>query len=244
MDRAVVVAVQFFVVLMNQDHLSSNISACRAALCVSSSSLMNLFHSSFFTPHADSSCLCLLSLCFSAFIRLHLFMLDLLLQSPSSAFLLILRADLIPFILTVWTPPDSMFLFPLIFVSHRLLFLLSLPPRPSGPNRSKLQDMLANLRDAEDHPSMQPSVAPPSRPPVPRLNEHELGRPEDGNLLSFSVHCPIINSCFLHQLYNMCLISTIDAINTRTQLEAAKLANANRLGWCKAIFCITLLTLV
>uniref|UniRef100_A0AAY5EEP8 Striatin n=1 Tax=Electrophorus electricus TaxID=8005 RepID=A0AAY5EEP8_ELEEL len=30
-----------------------------------------------------------------------------------------------------------------------------------GPNRSKLQDMLANLRDAEDLPSMQPSVAPP-----------------------------------------------------------------------------------
>uniref|UniRef100_A0AAY5F565 Striatin n=1 Tax=Electrophorus electricus TaxID=8005 RepID=A0AAY5F565_ELEEL len=29
------------------------------------------------------------------------------------------------------------------------------------PNRSKLQDMLANLRDAEDLPSMQPSVAPP-----------------------------------------------------------------------------------
>ncbi|XP_044045268.1 striatin isoform X2 [Siniperca chuatsi] len=48
-----------------------------------------------------------------------------------------------------------------------------------GPNRSKLQDMLANLRDAEEHPSMQPSVAPPSRPSVPRLSEHEVGRPED-----------------------------------------------------------------
>ncbi|KAM3623063.1 uncharacterized protein V6R79_006398 [Siganus canaliculatus] len=48
-----------------------------------------------------------------------------------------------------------------------------------GPNRSKLQDMLANLRDAEDLPSMQPAVTPPSRPSVPRLNEHELGRPED-----------------------------------------------------------------
>nr|XP_046232359.1 striatin isoform X2 [Scatophagus argus] len=48
-----------------------------------------------------------------------------------------------------------------------------------GPNRSKLQDMLANLRDAEDLPSMQSPVAPPSRPTVPRLNEHELGRPED-----------------------------------------------------------------
>ncbi len=56
-----------------------------------------------------------------------------------------------------------------------------LPP-PSGPNRSKLQDMLANLRDAEELPSMQPPVMPPSRPSVPRLNEHEVGRPEDGNL--------------------------------------------------------------
>ncbi|KAI3352619.1 hypothetical protein L3Q82_005557 [Scortum barcoo] len=48
-----------------------------------------------------------------------------------------------------------------------------------GPNRSKLQDMLANLRDAEEHPSMQPLVTPPSRPSVPRLNEQDVGRPED-----------------------------------------------------------------
>uniref|UniRef100_A0A671VR03 Striatin n=1 Tax=Sparus aurata TaxID=8175 RepID=A0A671VR03_SPAAU len=47
------------------------------------------------------------------------------------------------------------------------------------PNRSKLQDMLANLRDAEDLPSMQPPVTPPSRPAVPRLSEPEVGRPED-----------------------------------------------------------------
>ncbi|KAM4750061.1 striatin-like isoform 2-T2 [Anableps anableps] len=47
------------------------------------------------------------------------------------------------------------------------------------PNRSKLQDMLANLRDTEELPPMQPAVSPPSRPSVPRLNEHEVGRPED-----------------------------------------------------------------
>ncbi|XP_073325255.1 striatin-like [Pagrus major] len=47
------------------------------------------------------------------------------------------------------------------------------------PNRSKLQDMLANLRDAEELPSMQPPVTPPSRPAVPRLSEPEVGRPED-----------------------------------------------------------------
>uniref|UniRef100_A0A672Y2P3 Striatin n=1 Tax=Sphaeramia orbicularis TaxID=375764 RepID=A0A672Y2P3_9TELE len=50
---------------------------------------------------------------------------------------------------------------------------------PPGPNRSKLQDMLANLRDAEELPSMQPPVTPPSRPAVPRLNEHEVGRPDE-----------------------------------------------------------------
>uniref|UniRef100_A0A8B9RGV9 Striatin n=1 Tax=Astyanax mexicanus TaxID=7994 RepID=A0A8B9RGV9_ASTMX len=54
-----------------------------------------------------------------------------------------------------------------------------------GPNRSKLQDMLANLRDAEDLPSMQPPVAPPARPSLPRLNEHELGRADEVEALTF-----------------------------------------------------------
>ncbi|XP_013986734.1 striatin isoform X3 [Salmo salar] len=54
-----------------------------------------------------------------------------------------------------------------------------------GPNRSKLQDMLANLRDAEDLPSMQPPVTPPSRPSVPRLNEHEVGHPEEVEAMTF-----------------------------------------------------------
>ncbi|XP_031417694.1 striatin isoform X3 [Clupea harengus] len=47
------------------------------------------------------------------------------------------------------------------------------------PNRSKLQDMLATLRDAEDLPSLQPPVNPPVRPPIPRLNEHELGQADE-----------------------------------------------------------------
>uniref|UniRef100_A0A674EK23 Striatin n=1 Tax=Salmo trutta TaxID=8032 RepID=A0A674EK23_SALTR len=53
------------------------------------------------------------------------------------------------------------------------------------PNRSKLQDMLANLRDAEDLPSMQPPVTPPSRPSIPRLNEHEVGHPEEVEAMTF-----------------------------------------------------------
>uniref|UniRef100_A0A667Y3S4 Striatin n=1 Tax=Myripristis murdjan TaxID=586833 RepID=A0A667Y3S4_9TELE len=57
----------------------------------------------------------------------------------------------------------------------------------SRPNRSKLQDMLANLRDAEEPaiPPMQPPVTPPSRPTMPRLNEHEVGRPEEVEAMTF-----------------------------------------------------------
>ncbi|XP_030627625.1 striatin isoform X2 [Chanos chanos] len=53
------------------------------------------------------------------------------------------------------------------------------------PNRSKLQDMLANLRDAEDLPSVQPPVSAPVRPSLPRLNEHELGRTDEVEALTF-----------------------------------------------------------
>lgn len=56
-----------------------------------------------------------------------------------------------------------------------------------GPNRCKLQDMLANLRDAEDLSSIQPPVAPPVRPNLPRLNEHQLGRTDEGNPASNTI---------------------------------------------------------
>ncbi|XP_056590392.1 striatin isoform X2 [Triplophysa dalaica] len=54
-----------------------------------------------------------------------------------------------------------------------------------GPNRCKLQDMLANLRDAEDLSSIQPPVAPPVRPSLPRLNEHQLGRTDEVEAMTF-----------------------------------------------------------
>ncbi|XP_041726441.1 striatin isoform X2 [Coregonus clupeaformis] len=41
-----------------------------------------------------------------------------------------------------------------------------------GPNRSKLQDMLANLRDQEDMSPREPSSSPQARSNAPRLNEH------------------------------------------------------------------------
>uniref|UniRef100_A0A8C3D9Y3 Striatin n=1 Tax=Corvus moneduloides TaxID=1196302 RepID=A0A8C3D9Y3_CORMO len=54
-----------------------------------------------------------------------------------------------------------------------------------GPNRSKLQDMLANLRDVDDLPSLQPSVAPSSRPSSSRLIEHEINRTDEVEALTF-----------------------------------------------------------
>ncbi|XP_071431573.1 striatin isoform X2 [Pithys albifrons albifrons] len=53
------------------------------------------------------------------------------------------------------------------------------------PNRSKLQDMLANLRDVDDLPSLQPSVAPSSRTSSSRLIEHEINRTDEVEALTF-----------------------------------------------------------
>ncbi|KAG7512219.1 striatin isoform X2 [Solea senegalensis] len=54
-----------------------------------------------------------------------------------------------------------------------------------GPNRSKLQDMLANLRDAEDLSHMQPQSTPQSRPNVVRFNEHEGNRADEVEAMTF-----------------------------------------------------------
>uniref|UniRef100_A0A674PDE5 Striatin n=1 Tax=Takifugu rubripes TaxID=31033 RepID=A0A674PDE5_TAKRU len=53
------------------------------------------------------------------------------------------------------------------------------------PNRSKLQDMLANLRDAEDPSHMQPPSAPQPRPSAVRFNEHEGNRTDEVEALTF-----------------------------------------------------------
>ncbi|XP_032071066.1 striatin isoform X2 [Thamnophis elegans] len=49
----------------------------------------------------------------------------------------------------------------------------------TGPNRSKLQDMLANLRDVDDLAALQPSVVPPTRPSTSRLIEQEINRTDE-----------------------------------------------------------------
>nr|XP_060609960.1 striatin isoform X3 [Anolis sagrei ordinatus] len=54
-----------------------------------------------------------------------------------------------------------------------------------GPNRSKLQDMLANLRDVDDLPALQPSVVPPTRPSTSRLIEQEMNRTDEVEALTF-----------------------------------------------------------
>uniref|UniRef100_H3CGL5 Striatin, calmodulin binding protein n=1 Tax=Tetraodon nigroviridis TaxID=99883 RepID=H3CGL5_TETNG len=53
------------------------------------------------------------------------------------------------------------------------------------PNRSNLQDMLANLRDTEDIPPLQPPLNPPSRCPASKVNDSDLGRPDDEEAMSF-----------------------------------------------------------
>ncbi|MEE6475083.1 hypothetical protein FKM82_010612 [Ascaphus truei] len=54
-----------------------------------------------------------------------------------------------------------------------------------GPNRSKLQDMLANLRDVDELPSLQPSVVSSSRPTSSRLSEQEINRTDEVEALTF-----------------------------------------------------------
>ncbi|XP_043536603.1 striatin-like isoform X2 [Chiloscyllium plagiosum] len=54
-----------------------------------------------------------------------------------------------------------------------------------GPNRSKLQDMLATLRDVDELPPLQSSVNSPPRPTTTRLTEHEAGRAEEVEALTF-----------------------------------------------------------
>uniref|UniRef100_A0A7N8X697 Striatin n=1 Tax=Mastacembelus armatus TaxID=205130 RepID=A0A7N8X697_9TELE len=61
------------------------------------------------------------------------------------------------------------------------LLLLSL----YRPNRSKLQDMLANLRDVEDLSHMQAPSTPQSRPSVVRFNEHDGNRTDEVEALTF-----------------------------------------------------------
>uniref|UniRef100_A0A3Q3VLG3 Striatin n=1 Tax=Mola mola TaxID=94237 RepID=A0A3Q3VLG3_MOLML len=53
------------------------------------------------------------------------------------------------------------------------------------PNRSKLQDMLANLRDAEDLSHMQPPSTPQSRPNAVRFNEHDGNRTDEVEAMTF-----------------------------------------------------------
>ncbi|KAM9726925.1 striatin isoform 2-T2 [Menidia menidia] len=54
-----------------------------------------------------------------------------------------------------------------------------------GPNRSKLQNMLANLRDAEDLSHMQPPSTPQARPSVARFTEQEGNRTDEVEALTF-----------------------------------------------------------
>ncbi|XP_035385812.1 striatin-like isoform X5 [Electrophorus electricus] len=50
------------------------------------------------------------------------------------------------------------------------------------PNRSKLQDMLSNLRDTDEAVLLQPPATPPVRPNTSRFSEHDGSRTDEGPL--------------------------------------------------------------
>ncbi|KAM9449664.1 striatin-like isoform 2-T2 [Clarias gariepinus] len=54
-----------------------------------------------------------------------------------------------------------------------------------GPNRTKLQDMLANLRENENASPLQSSVSPPSRPNVSRFVEHDSSHSDEVEAITF-----------------------------------------------------------
>lgn len=59
--------------------------------------------------------------------------------------------------------------------------------------------MLANLRDVDELPSLQPSVGSPSRPSSSRLPEHEINRADEGKYLGHpraqkALGCTYLNS--------------------------------------------------
>ncbi|XP_076872239.1 striatin-like isoform X2 [Brachyhypopomus gauderio] len=54
-----------------------------------------------------------------------------------------------------------------------------------GPNRSKLQDMLSNLRDTDEPAPLQPPVTPPARPNTTRFSEHDGSRADEVEAITF-----------------------------------------------------------
>ncbi|GAA6066498.1 striatin-like isoform X1, partial [Tachysurus ichikawai] len=53
------------------------------------------------------------------------------------------------------------------------------------PNRTKLQDMLANLRENEDTSPLQSSISPPSRPNTNRFIEHDSSHTDEVEAITF-----------------------------------------------------------
>ncbi|XP_040554489.1 striatin isoform X6 [Gallus gallus] len=81
-----------------------------------------------------------------------------------------------------------------------------------GPNRSKLQDMLANLRDVDDLPSLQPSVAPSSRPSSSRLIEHEINRTDEGKSFIMGTDETLENELGLGELAGLTVANEADSL--------------------------------
>ncbi|KAM9317031.1 striatin [Gastrophryne carolinensis] len=74
---------------------------------------------------------------------------------------------------------------PVSHIKHSKQGCGSILEKSSGPNRSKLQDMLANLRDVDELPSLPPSVVSSSRPASSRISEQEINRTDEVEALTF-----------------------------------------------------------
>ncbi|XP_078069506.1 striatin isoform X4 [Mustelus asterias] len=82
-----------------------------------------------------------------------------------------------------------------------------------GPNRSKLQDMLATLRDVDELPPLQSSVNSPPRPATTRLTEHEAGRTEEGKPFIMGTNEALENALGLGELAGLTVANEADPLN-------------------------------
>uniref|UniRef100_H3B5I5 Striatin n=1 Tax=Latimeria chalumnae TaxID=7897 RepID=H3B5I5_LATCH len=89
------------------------------------------------------------------------------------------------------------------------------------PNRSKLQDMLANLRDVDELPPLQPAMTPPSRPSTSRLNEHEINRTDEGN----NVYLTVMLNSFKNDLVKQSLYEAMESELGLGELAGLTVAN-------------------
>ncbi|XP_034040834.1 striatin-like isoform X2 [Thalassophryne amazonica] len=80
------------------------------------------------------------------------------------------------------------------------------------PNRSKLQDMLANLRDAEDMSHLQPPSTTQTRPNVVRFNDHDVNRTDEGKAFIMAADEAMVSELGLGELAGLTVANEADSL--------------------------------